>query len=444
MRASLNVLRGWRRGAFAALKAGRRPYSGERVRRNWPFVFVALIVIAHILIFTKGFLSGGPDVEKYYYFAVWVKEGFAPYKDFVVEYPPLALLIFQIPYFFGKTLEAYGHAFTLEMLAFDLAGIFLILGLARRLKLSPWTSLAIYTLVVLAVSSILVQRYDLPPAIVTLGALFAFSRGRYKTAWALLAIGALIKLYPALLAPIFLIYQWRHQRWQSLVVPVLTFVVIVAAVALPFYRLDSRGFIESFTIQGERSLQIESTYSSVLLIGYTLGLTPARIYLGQISFNLEAPLANPLAKWSLYVMGAAFLVVYLFYFLSYRRFKNPRQAGPPAGPEMAHLLNYAFIVVAVMILTNKVLSPQYLAWLTPLVPLVTGRARPAVWVSFFFVGWMTWYIYPAHYGELVALGQVPIALLFLRNFLLFLMVVWLWGEKRPALAANDLALQTSS
>jgi hypothetical protein len=88
-----------------------------------------------------------------------------------------------------------------------------------------------------------------------------------------------------------------------------------------------------------------------------------------------------------------------------------------------------------MILTNKVLSPQYLAWLTPLVPLLSGRARSAVWVSFFFVGWMTWYIYPAHYADLVNLGQVPIALLFLRNILLLLMVVWLWGAPRPSLPA---------
>jgi uncharacterized membrane protein len=406
------------------------------VKNKWLILTVAIFALGHILLFTKGLESGGPDMETYHLYASRIVNHLAPYRDFSVEYPPGSLLVFLIPFHFAPDLTAYGHAFTLELLAFDLIGLLMITLLARRFKVSVWVSLLIYTLSMLAINIIGIQRYDMVPAIITLAALCAFSRGHYKTAWLLVALGTMTKLFPILLVPLFLIYQWKNQRWQSLLASVGVFAIAVFWIALPFYNMGQQGFIKSFTVQGSRNLQVESTYASVLLMGAGMGLTQAGVYQGPMSFDLESPLAKPIAKETLLIMAISILAVCAFYFFSYRGFKNPHLSRPPPAAEMAHLFNYAFLIILVMMLTNKVLSPQYMVWLYPLVPLITGRARHPVWLIFVVASWLTWYIYPANYIDLINREQTLVSALFLRNVMLVLMAVWLLGEPRTTEGAS--------
>jgi len=394
---------------------------------KWAIV-VAGFCLLHVLVFTRGFYSGGPDVETYYTYASKMQQGLVPYEEFTVEYPPGALAVFLLPRLVAGSLHAYGDAFTAEMLVFDLIGLFLVLGLGRKLKLSLWSCLIGYTLVMVAISSIMVQRFDMVPAVIMLGALYAFSRGNYKTAWALLAVGTMTKLYPAALAPIFLLYQWRHQRWQTLAGSLITCAVMLLAIALPFLWIDSHGFIASFTMQSQRSLQVESTYSSILLLGHTLGLPNVQPYQGRFSYDLYAPLAQPLARYSFVVMGVAILVVYSFFLWSYRRVKDLKLSGPPDTADMGRVLNYSFVAILVLLITSKVLSPQFIVWLYPLLPLVNGRFRAAMWVVFLVIGYLTWYIYPQHYYDLLDMQHIAIDVLVLRNILLILMAVLLVGD----------------
>jgi hypothetical protein len=104
----------------------------------------------------------------------------------------------------------------------------------------------------------------------------------------------------------------------------------------------------------------------------------------------------------------------------------------PAPVLLANLFNYSFVTLAVFIVTNKVLSPQYMVWLYPLFPLVSGRFRSAIWVAFLAAACLTWYIYPLHYYDLIDTQQVPVDTLFLRNTLLALIAVLLLGEKVQA------------
>ena len=76
--------------------------------------------------------------------------------------------------------------------------------------------------------------------------------------------------------------------------------------------------------------------------------------------------------------------------------------------------------VALWAVLGKVLSPQFLLWLLPLVALVVGRrpsklALPLVLVA--ALG-LTQAVYPGRYDDLVGLGTLPIVLLLARNALL--------------------------
>jgi hypothetical protein len=407
------------------------------LRRYGLWLALAAIAAAHIVIFIKLFESGFYDVELYFGYASKIMSGLMPYRDFAVEYPPGALLVFLLPRLFAPELTAFGTAFAAEMLMFDLACLVMVLLLARRLRLSPLPAMIIYTLAVAAVSSIAVQRFDFASAALSLAAVFAFGRGNYKTAWALVAVGTLVKLYPAVLAPLFFIYQWRHQRWQRLVAPALVFGAVMLAGMLPFYLLSPDGFIHAFSLQSGRNLQIESSYASVLFMIYALGRTALSVFQGPVSWDMDSPYSTVIANVSLAVMFFAAAAVIVTYLLPYGR-KQPENNGPPPPAALGRLINFSLLLITVILLTSKVVSTQFMIWLLPFIALVSGRARYAVWPAFVAAGFFTWYTYPVHYWDLRNLNLSPMQVIFFRNVLLALIAFWLWEAKEPEVRGEEL------
>ncbi|RJO60752.1 MAG: DUF2029 domain-containing protein [Dehalococcoidia bacterium] len=407
----------------------------QGTKLKWVIVVTAFCLL-HLLFFTRVFYSGGPDVAGYYQYAVKMDQGQVAYRDFSVEYPPGALAVFYLPGLVSDNLQEYETAFTFEMLLFDLIGLLLVLGIGRKAGISPWSCLIGYTLAMVAIGSIMVQRFDMVPAVITLGAVYAFSRGNYKIAWAILAIGTMIKLSPGLLAPLFLIYQWRRGGLRSVIPSVAAFAAVTLLIAVPLLALDRHGFISSFTIQGQRALQLESTYSSLLLLGNSLGIVSAYPIQGSISYDIASSLAGPLARYSFVFMGVGLLAVYGLYYRNCRKLARSHARFTPESTALADLLNYSFAAIVLLLVTSKVFSPQFMVWLYPLFPLVSGRFRSTLWVIFLTASCLTWYIYPLHYYELIDIQQLAADALILRNTLLIFAAVLLLGEKATTAEKN--------
>jgi hypothetical protein len=80
--------------------------------------------------------------------------------------------------------------------------------------------------------------------------------------------------------------------------------------------------------------------------------------------------------------------------------------------------------VLAFLIGSKVLSPQYVIWLLPLVPLsVVGPWSLGVCAVFLSVCWMTAQIYPYHYLEVMN-GRSPGTDILLGRNLLLLLVLW--------------------
>ena len=386
-------------------------------QRQWPIL--ALFCLLHVLVFTLVFTSGAPDVEGYYRYATRITEGQIPYRDFSVEYPPGSLLVFLLPRLFTSSLEAYGQAFAVEMLVFDLISLLGAVRLGQRLGQSQWKTALVYTLAMLSIGPTMVQRYDLAPAALTLLAILFFCQKHYNIAWAFLAIGTMTKLYPAALAPVFLIYQLKHHGNRHIIAQLAVFASVILIMAVPFLAIGGDGFIEAFSVQGGRLLQVESTYASVLLLGQMMGLGTAHVYLGRFSFDVASPLSESLADYSFIVTAVSLLTVYILF---WHREGKPKGSG---DSDTAYLVNFSILVICVLLITLKVFSPQFIIWLLPLVAIINGRRRQTLWIVFIAVGLLTYCIYPMHYSELVNMQPAAIIALFVRNLLVIVMAILL-------------------
>ena len=163
----------------------------------------------------------------------------------------------------------------------------------------------------------------------------------------------------------------------------------------------------------QRGLQIESTFGSLLLMAEKLGLVQVELTFGFGSWNVTSPLADALAKSSTYLLVAFLAISYWFI---YRQMK-------PGENQFTRLGAYSILVIAVTIVTSKVLSPQYLIWLIPLIPLFFNRWQYLLLAIFAGIGILTYYIFPHNYIALLDLQTAPIAVLLMRNTLLVLLAV---------------------
>ena len=98
----------------------------------------------------------------------------------------------------------YAWAFSFGMVALFLVGWIAVARMAGR---RAGIAYVVYLLV--AGFGVILSRYDLVPALVTVAAITAAGRKRWSIAHVLLGLGVLLKIYPGVLLPVFLIQQVR-------------------------------------------------------------------------------------------------------------------------------------------------------------------------------------------------------------------------------------------
>jgi uncharacterized membrane protein len=398
-------------------------------------IFVAVHVFLFLCVLpllALAFYPGTGTLELF--LAERMLEGKIPYHDFPSEYPPLALLSFLLPGLVAHHTVAYSVAFAAELMICDLLIMLMLADLSSFFKISVRRTLAVYTLLILATGAILVCRYDLLPAMFVMAALWAFIKGKNKLAWAAAGLGFAAKLYPVIILPFFVIYQFRNRQYRRLVEGGVVFLALLIVFSLPWVIIDAPGYWQSWTYHLERGLHAESTYGTALLVGQVLGLTGVTGELTFGSWNLSSPLADSLAKMSFYIFTCLLIIVYGIY-----AWRSRKDAGESAGTALsaiaaARLIQYSALAVIVFMLANKVFSAQYLVWLCPLLPLINGGKDYIITTLFVAAAFLTQYVYPYNYTPFELGEALPVFVLFLRNVLLVVAAVLIalsWRHQMP-------------
>jgi hypothetical protein len=306
----------------------------------------------------------------------------------------------------GET--GYVTLFSSEMALVLVATLLLTALAARRMRgFWAWPVAAItFAAAAIMLYPVAATRYDAVVALaLAVAAYGAALGGRYLLlAYAAVGFGAAAKLVPALTVVPLALTRGKVVRGFAVLLGVL---VLFFAPALLF---GGTGFLGSFAYHADRGLQVESLAASVLI---KLGRV-SDVFFEYGAFEVRGRGVELASALSLPVTGVLLLVTAFFV---YREQRSGR-SGLETFPRCAAALILAFM------LGSKVLSPQYVIWLLPLVPLSAGGvAQVGVSAIFLAVCFMTTQVFPIHYDDLVNLQSPGPDLLLARNLLL--VVLWI-------------------
>ena len=357
--------------------------------------------------------------------------GGMPYRDVTSEYPPLAVLNITIP----RVLSGVSHPwyqtwFSVISLGFALATFFVVWWIARRgwSIERPLDSAAMFAGLSLTAIPLVAWRFDILPAFLAALALAAWVAGRAGWTGFTLGVGAMAKIYPVFLGPVFALAAIFERRWREAIVLVIGGAIAVALIlAGPVLVAGTKAF--SYVIyQQDRGVEVEALPGAIAMAAHAFFRAPATVQVGFGSWQITSPALSTLTIPTLIFNVAIIAITVAALLYSFRR--DVRETG---SVQPQTLVTYLAATVMVLILTNKVLSPQYLVWLFPLVALLSWRQSLLLVV----IGIITVFIYPLNFASLLVMRPNPVVALNVRNALLVVLFFWIVWPRRPAAARDE-------
>lgn len=337
----------------------RRARQTAPPRALWSWAVLCLVFAGvHVFYWRLAVVDpdiGFGDVGLYQRWA-WdgLRHGHWPVLDFPWVYPALALVPVTLPGLLSTAEWApYAHGWMAIVTVLDATAA---VALARR----AWLA-AVWWLVFLALlGPVAFGRLDAVVVPLTIVALLA-AAGRPRAAAVLLTVGAWVKVAPgALIVPLLLT---ARRALRDVVVPAAgVCVVVVGLVAAGGGAANLASFTSA---QGGRGLQLESLAGSWWVVQWVTG-GPARAAYNEelVTWEVHGPgtgVAADALGWLLPVAVVALA------WLTWRARSHV--------PASELLVRSALALTLALVVTNKVGSPQFVAWLAaPLAVGLAGRA----------------------------------------------------------------------
>lgn len=331
-------------------------------------VFVGTWTALHYGFYTHRQIIDTPVYQRY---GNEIAHGKVPYRDFDLEYPPGALPMFALPGLVshgGQDQDVKpGFRRTFETLMW-MCGAIALIAMALTLRVTGgalWEPLLFAALAPLALGTVILSRFDLWPAALAASALAAVVSTRFRLGHVLLGLATAAKFYPGVLIPLSVAYTWKRRGRDEALRCIALTAGVFALVLLPFVVLAPHGVWLSLKVQLERPLQVESLGAAFLLVAHNVFGFALAGETSHGSQNVAGGAAHTLAVVSSIVQTAVLLWIWWAF-----------ARGPATS---AALVRASAAAVCAFVAFGKVVSPQFLIWLIPVVPLVRGRR--GLWAS---------------------------------------------------------------
>jgi hypothetical protein len=275
------------------------------------------------------------------------------------EYPTPVVWILWLPY--GASLGnrvGYLVAFIIFMLVLDALFTY---ALWRSAGQRHGTAIDFWLIFVPLIGPLSYLRFDMLPAVLAGGALLAARRKPWVTG-ALTGLGAAIKLWPALLIGAFMSYR-ADRRPAGIAFVVVGFgLALISLIFGGWLRL-----ISPLTWQSDRGLQIESIWATPLMLARAV--KPDYWTVDMSRYQAYEIFGSGVEAWVMISNIATLFGLALIILLTIRAFRYDGSTPVAIGFVIV-------AIVAIMTITNKTLSPQYLLWLGgPMAALLAFRPQ---------------------------------------------------------------------
>lgn len=339
-----------------------------RSRKVWVWAAVWLatrfLILAHVGFWNDAIGTQWEDVS---IFGVWSDElghGVLPAEE-AWQYPPGAALLLVLP---RVGWAAFGYDFVATMLIVDLIGLVLLARLGQRegSDAGVW----VWLLAMPMLRALPVLRFDMAPTVLAIGALLVIHR-RPGLFGALAGVGAMIKAWPIAL----LFGEWDRGRLLRAAAGATAAVVFIFVLSAFSFSGDQLGFLKE---ENGRGLQVESVASLPWHLRQYVTGEEIDAGIRYRAWEIEdhgADVTADVLKW----LSLAALIGAGFWWLARSRaIRRGREAL--AGAAVSR--DFVFTVVLLLVVTSRVLSPQYMIWMLGLSAVVlTARdsslKRPA-------------------------------------------------------------------
>ena len=376
----------------------------SRARARWRTTSgpIVLLVVAGLL-FAAGsrrltaFLSG--DVSLYEHYARAAVSS-PLFRELPREYPAIAIGIFLVPLALPVP-----YALGFALLA-AVAGVALVLSSDGLQEYPGWSKRTCYYLIIGTVA-VVFARYDVFPALTAVLAVEGARKDKWGRAWAWAVLGGLLKLFPFLLLPGFLVIERRQTgRW-----PIRRMGAAFASVAIVMVAQNTaapKSLLSPLKFQLNRGFELSSVQGSLTFLSDPLHVQWIKGF-GSIELVGSNHLAISVAASALMLTALATV-----WALGYRG--------------QLSVVAVSLAVLSIAVFSEKSFAPQYLVWLAPFWaywPLRRGWVAAAL---------LTTLVYPVLYEEALQWGPgfyLPTLLAMVRNVVLIVATVqWLLWQLR--------------
>ncbi len=286
------------------------------------------------------------------------------HPDVPTIYPPLAQYVFRFANFLKPDSIV---ALRLVFLFFDLLTLFFIVKILDDLNKSRNWALVYFWSPLILKETFNSTHLDIIGISVLTGSLYFFLRYRFTLASLFLALGVVGKLYPIILAPIYLkenITYLINQRevnniWKNVSFNFLVFGATVAFFYFPFIQIGKGAFegLKVFTTYWQNNDSIFALilyfYESVLGLNAEFNYQEANVY---ISYDLASLLSK--ATVALILAGA----VLFFLLQKEKNLEGDKRLWP------------LFVIMGLVFLLSPVQNPWYLNWIVPFLCIFPFRS----------------------------------------------------------------------
>ncbi len=396
--------------------------------RPWPAWTAARAASLAVGLITWGISRGNVfvDVTGYGRWAFGALSGTAvPYRDFSWEYPPLALPGILGPSLVTALLPTWRYlpylvAWMLMVLAID---ALIMRALVRRTGDDlGHPALLLWVLGPALLGALSWTRFDMLAVAAAFAAILYAGSKRWTASGVAAGVGAALKLWPSLLAPV------QRTRGRAVLATGVAGLTVLVVAGLNWLATGSTGFSQVLSYQSDRGLQIESLAALPLVWMNHLGIEGYGTRFAYGAFEITGPGVDQLASLATVVFAVGLAAVFLAHWRLMRHDAGPRGVGLTAGA-----------LLMVILVTNKVFSPQYVLWLLAVLA-AAAMLDPDTWKRFvkpvLLICGLTQIVFPLFYGDVLFKGWFGLLALTARDLVLVYVLVMVGIELAREVAST--------